>query len=153
MSALSADARDVESRKAAMALLALAPLTDLETAFAALPSEPDVKIVRAPEIGLVMVRGRMGGGGRAFNLGEATVTRCTVRLPSGSVGVAHILGRSKRQALLAAIFDAIWQDDAAWVERTLLAPLRASLAAADTLVREETAATRVDFFTLVRGDD
>ena len=40
---------------------------------------PDYRVLRGPEAGLVMVRGRTGGGGAPFNLGEMTATRCTVR--------------------------------------------------------------------------
>jgi alpha-D-ribose 1-methylphosphonate 5-triphosphate synthase subunit PhnG len=114
---------------------------------------PEVAEIRAPETGLVMVRGRMGGGGRPFNLGEATVTRATVRLGSGSVGFSNVLGRDRRHAWLAAVFDALFQDDPDGVEATVLAPVRATLHAQDQRTAEETAATRVDFFTLVRGDD
>ncbi len=66
--------------------------------------------MRGPEGGLVMVRGRAGGGGAPFNLGEMTVTRCTVRLGSGLVGHAYVAGREPRRAELAALVDALMQD-------------------------------------------
>ncbi len=111
--------------------------------------------MRGPETGLVTVRGRIGGGGAPFNVGEATVTRATVRLPSGEVGHAYALGRDREKARLSAIADALWQDPKrrGLVESRLLAPLRAMLADADRRRREETAATKVDFFTMVRGED
>ena len=56
---------------------------------------PDYVELRAAESGLVMVRGRIGGDGAPFNLGEATVTRATVRLASGEVGFAYVLGRDR----------------------------------------------------------
>jgi alpha-D-ribose 1-methylphosphonate 5-triphosphate synthase subunit PhnG len=118
-----------------------------------LPSEAE--LLRGPETGLVTVRGRIGGGGAPFNVGEATVTRATVRLPSGQIGHSYALGRDKGKAKLAAIADALWQDPAhrEAVETKLAAPLRAALDAAREIKRVETAATKVDFFTMVRGED
>jgi alpha-D-ribose 1-methylphosphonate 5-triphosphate synthase subunit PhnG len=102
-----------------------------------------------------MVRGRIGGDGAAFNLGEATVTRAAVQIASGEVGFSYILGRDDRKARLCAVCDALWQSkrhrDA--VERRVLAPIRARIEAERADARAETAATRVDFFTLVRGED
>ena len=115
----------------------------------------DAHMLRGPETGLVTLRGRIGGGGAPFNFGEATVTRATVRLPDGAVGHSYALGRDREKARLAAIADALWQDPArrAEIESKILAPLRAAAAEADDKRRAETAATKVDFFTLVRGED
>ncbi|WP_181699991.1 phosphonate C-P lyase system protein PhnG [Chthonobacter albigriseus] len=142
-------------RRAAMALLAQAPRTLMAAGLEGIEEADGASDVRAPEIGLVMVRGRMGGGGRPFNLGEATVTRCTVRLPDGTIGVAHLLGRDRARARLAAICDALWQrvETREAIEARVLAPVREARAAEDATVRAETAATRVDFFTMVRGED
>jgi alpha-D-ribose 1-methylphosphonate 5-triphosphate synthase subunit PhnG len=140
------------ARREVMGLLARASVAQLCSAFAMLDPEPGVTDIRAPETGLVMVRGRIGGGGRQFNLGEATVTRATIRLASGTAGFSHVLGRDRRHARLAAIFDALWQDDPGQLS-ALLEDLRAAASASDRRVAEETAATRVDFFTLVRGED
>lgn len=140
-------------RREAMAVLARAPAEQLEIALRLREPAPAIAELRAPETGLVMVRGRMGGGGRPFNLGEATVTRATVRLGSGTVGFSNVLGRDRRHAWLAAVFDALYQDDPDGVDKAVLEPVRATLEAADRRTAEETAATRVDFFTLVRGDD
>ena len=141
-------------RQANMAVLAQAASSDIATAWAAWPEKPDFHLVRGPETGLVMVRGRAGGGGAPFNLGEATVTRATVRLATGEIGHSYALGRDGEKAKFAAIFDALWQrpDDAGAVE-ALVATLRAKTEKADSQRREETAATRVNFFTMVRGDD
>ena len=102
-----------------------------------------------------MLRGRMGGSGPAFNLGEATVTRAALRLQSGAIGFSYLLGRSHRRARLAALVDALGQDAGrrSRLEASLVAPVMARRAAADARVRAETAATKVDFFTLVRGED
>jgi alpha-D-ribose 1-methylphosphonate 5-triphosphate synthase subunit PhnG len=111
------------------------------------------EVLRAPEIGLVMVRGRVGGDGAPFNLGEATVTRAAVALPDGVIGFGHVLGRDKDKARLAALADALWQAPATRdAVEALLAPVRERIAAETTLKRERAAATRVDFFTMVRGD-
>ena len=146
---------ETTGRRRAAGLLAQASIDELTAAFEKLAEKPVVKPVRGPETGLVMVRGRIGGGGAPFNLGEATVTRATVLLASGTAGHAHALGTDKEKVRLAAIFDALWQEAATQdlVEATLLAPIEARIAAEDNQKAEETAATRVDFFTMVRGDD
>jgi len=140
-------------RQEAMAVLSHAAPGRLAELWSAWADKPAFHKVRGPETGLVMVRARAGGGGNPFNLGEATVTRATVRLETGEVGHAYCLGRDGDKALQSALFDALWQRDAATVEARVLAPLRAELEAADTRRRDETAATKVDFFTMVRGDD
>ncbi|MER9869756.1 phosphonate C-P lyase system protein PhnG [Mesorhizobium sp. M0136] len=149
------EARDQAERKAVMATLAQSAGDDIVRLWneAGLPFEAE--LLRGPETGLVTVRGRIGGGGAPFNVGEATVTRATVRLASGQVGHCYALGRDKQKARLAAIADALWQDLAHRneVETRLVAPLRAALAEARDQRRAETAATKVDFFTMVRGED
>jgi len=140
-------------RKEAMGVLSHAAPGRLGELWGQWSDKPGFHRVRGPETGLVMVRGRAGGGGNAFNLGEATVTRATVRLETGEVGHSYCLGRDGDKAVQAALFDALWQRDAAAVEAAVLAPLRAEQAAADGRRRDQTAATRVDFFTMVRGED
>lgn len=144
-----------QSRRAAMAVLARADAEALHTAWERWAEKPEVEVVRGPETGLVMLRGRIGGGGSPFNLGEATVTRATVRLATGAVGHAYALGRDRERVRLAAIFDALWQEPAyrEAVEREVVAPIAERLSADDDERRTETAATRVDFFTMVRGED
>lgn len=154
----------VERRQAA-ALLAKAELQEL-TAFwpkylEAQPQPPQVDVLRGPETGLVMVRGRIGGGGAPFNLGETTVTRATIRLrgdegaAEGLVGHSYALGRDHEKAKLAAIADALWQapDSRELVERELLNKIAQRLSGRKEQRRREAAATKVDFFTMVRGDD
>jgi len=144
-----------DSRKRVVDLLARSELAELNDAWEALADKPEVQAVRGPETGLVMVRGRIGGGGSAFNLGEVTVTRATIRLASGTVGHGQSLGTDRKKARLGAIFDALWQEAAtsAFVEERLLQPIAQRIAAATQQKADETAATRVDFFTMVRGDD
>ncbi|AUX79689.1 phosphonate C-P lyase system protein PhnG [Sinorhizobium fredii] len=148
------EAPEAWDRKEGMRLLARATLAELTAAWEAIADKPDVAPVRGPETGLVMVRGRIGGGGDPFNLGEATVSRATVRLSTGEVGHGQMLGTDKERARYAAIFDALFQHDA---HRRAVEALHRLIAARldrqDQRKAEETAATRVDFFTMVRGED
>lgn len=144
---------NLAARRRWMRLCALAGRETLEAAVA--PAETRAaRWLRPPETGLVMVRGRIGGGGAPFNLGEMPVTRCSVALPGGAVGHAYVAGRDARKARAAALIDALMQqpDHAERLERELLAPLAAALAAQDAAEDRKAAATRVDFFTMVRGD-
>jgi alpha-D-ribose 1-methylphosphonate 5-triphosphate synthase subunit PhnG len=115
---------------------------------------PDAVDLRPIETGLVMLRGRTGGDGAPFNLGEATVTRAAVRIPSGEVGFAYLLGRDAARARAAAVLDAMAQRVGAQaVADGALAGVRARVAAEDATAAARAAATKVDFFTMVRGED
>lgn len=151
----SADKADQSGRRRCAGLLAGATLTELEAAWNTLPEKPQTRAVRGPETGLIMVRGRIGGGGSAFNLGEATVTRATVALEGNIIGHAQSLGTDKEKVRLAAIFDALWQIDTSrdLVERSILTPVEERIEIDRKKKAEEAAATRVDFFTMVRGED
>jgi alpha-D-ribose 1-methylphosphonate 5-triphosphate synthase subunit PhnG len=142
-------------RRAAMAVLADAKVDEIERGLQSVADALRYVELRAPETGLVMLRGRIGGEGAPFNLGEATVTRAAVRISSGEVGFAYVLGRDQKKARLSAVCDALWQNanyrDA--LERDVLAPIRTRAEAERAHQRAQTAATRVDFFTLVRGED
>jgi alpha-D-ribose 1-methylphosphonate 5-triphosphate synthase subunit PhnG len=138
-----------------MALLAGVDATLLAQRLASLEDIPAHDNLRQPENGLVMVRGRIGGDGAPFNLGEAAVSRAAVRLSSGETGFGYVLGRDAEKARMIALCDALLQSDGhrAALEEHVLRPARAERAARETLSRERTAATRVEFFTLVRGED
>jgi alpha-D-ribose 1-methylphosphonate 5-triphosphate synthase subunit PhnG len=138
-----------------MGVLARAARAELEAAWGAFPSPPAYTHLRRPETGLVLVRGRAGGTGAAFNLGEMTMTRCAVRVETAErrlVGLSFVAGRDVRRAELAAVFDALLQDPRhrATVETAVIAPIEARLAATRETRAAEIAATKVDFFTLVR---
>ena len=135
-----------------MRVLALSSWDDLQ-ACASDYTDTAHDVLRAPETGLVMLRGRMGATGAAFNLGEATVTRCAVRLSAGEEGHAYVMGRNASHARLAAICDALLQQGAAEVSERVIAPLEAKLLARQVESSTKAAATKVDFFTMVRGDD
>lgn len=143
------------ARQASMALLARASGEELKTFWQNWADKPQFEVLRGPETGLVMMRGRIGGGGDPFNVGEATVTRATVRLANGSVGHSYALGRDQEKAKLAALFDALWLDEATRdaIESSVLNALRSRVDTADAKRRGEAAATKVDFFTMVRGDN
>jgi len=144
----------VNGRKRIMGLLARASGEELQTSWLAIEPRPDVHPVRGPETGLVMVRGRIGGGGDPFNLGETTVSRATVRLGSGEIGHGQLLGNDREKARLAAIFDALHQrpEYRSAVDQ-LIDAVESRIHAEDRKHAEQTAATRVDFFTMVRGDN
>ncbi|RDK03158.1 phosphonate C-P lyase system protein PhnG [Paraburkholderia lacunae] len=161
MSATSASPSSA-TRRAWLAVLARTPRADLEAALERALQDipaPAYDWLRPPEIGLAMVRGRVGGSGDPFNLGEATVTRATLRLRGASdtrtaVGVACHLGRDRRRAELAALADALLQmpEHHAVLHRQLIEPFAAQQAAQRAERRQDAAATRVEFFTMVRGD-
>jgi alpha-D-ribose 1-methylphosphonate 5-triphosphate synthase subunit PhnG len=137
-----------------MATLADAQTSEIAARVATLGPSDYVEL-RPVETGLVMLQGRIGGDGAPFNFGEATVTRAAVRIPSGEIGFSYVLGRDRDKARLAALCDALWQNETTReaLEREVLAPIRARLEAERTRRRREIAASRVDFFTLVRGED
>jgi alpha-D-ribose 1-methylphosphonate 5-triphosphate synthase subunit PhnG len=142
---------DPNARKTWMATLAKARPARLAALF---PDLPLHTVLRQPEIGAVMVRGRVGATGAAFNLGEMTVTRASVRMASGAVGHAWVQGRDKDHALRAAAVDALMQtDQAADLEASVLHPLRDEAEAIRARRAAKAAATKVDFFTMVRGED
>jgi alpha-D-ribose 1-methylphosphonate 5-triphosphate synthase subunit PhnG len=142
-------------RRAAMAVLAQAPADDIARGLSLVGDSVEFKELRPTEIGLVMLRGRIGGKGAPFNVGEATVTRAAVQLKSGERGFAYVLGRDRKKAGLAALCDALWQaeDYRQQVEQYVLVPLRHAQQERRSVARAQTAATRVDFFTLVRGEN
>jgi alpha-D-ribose 1-methylphosphonate 5-triphosphate synthase subunit PhnG len=138
-------------RKAWIGLLARAPAARLAELMPALPPH---SFLRPPEIGAVMVRGRIGGTGGPFNLGEMTVTRCSIRLDDGTVGHAWVQGRDKGHATRAAVADALLQTgEGTRLRAEVLNPLTAEATAQRDTRAAKAAATKVDFFTLQRGED
>ena len=142
--------QETADRPAWMAILARASAGEIEALLRNMPTLAPHRIVRGPEIGLTMMRGRAGGDGAAFNLGEATITRCSVSLSDGTLGHCWRLGRDRRAAELAALLDACLQGDA--LREPLLTrvvePLRVQQADAASLIARRAAATEVRFATL-----
>ena len=141
-------------RKTWMSLLAKAPQGRVAALLDAAMQRPAFTWLRAPEVGSTMVRARAAATGAPFNLGEMTVTRCAVTLATGEVGHAYIQGRNKADAEAAALVDALMQTEAAEHLRVaLLDPLETEMATSKAARAAKAAATKVDFFTMVRGED
>ena len=144
---------DIATRQQWMAVLARATQGEIDALLQQAGPLPTHELLKAPETGTVMVEGRAGGAGRRFNLGEATVTRCVVRL-EGRLGFAYALGRDTAKAHLAARLDALLQDPSrrAGLMAAVVEPLERGQAAGRELASRKAAATKVAFFTLARGD-
>ncbi|MGE0422041.1 MAG: phosphonate C-P lyase system protein PhnG [Reyranellaceae bacterium] len=144
---------NTDARKSWLAVLARAERAKLEEAVARLSPRPTWRVIKPAESGLAMMRGRAGGTGQQFNIGEMSVARCVVQIEGGAVGVGYVAGRDRRKAELVAVLDALLQDGpfAEPLRRELVAPLAARQAAARQKVLSKAAATKVDFFTMVRG--
>jgi len=141
-----------ELRQRWLSILAKAPADRLEALWATVDGVPSYTVLRRPEIGLVMVQGRISGSGAPFAAGEMTVTRAAVRLESGEVGIGYVGGRHLRQAELVATIDALGQRPE-WrqpLETTIVTPLAEEAEARRRQRAAEAAATKVDFFTVAR---
>ena len=150
----SASNEDQARRQEWLSILAQASPKAVAEAVRAVTPQPSYKLLRAPECGMIMLRGRAGGSGRRFNLGEATVTRCSVKVDGGSVGHGYVLGRSPQHAEQTALLDALLQDPSRHQDLwdAVIAPLAQARAAEKDSNARKTAATKVDFFTMVRGE-
>lgn len=142
------------ARPAWLAVLARASLQQLQAPLPPTDTLPTMTQVRPAEVGMVMLRGRIGGTGNPFNLGEASVVRCAVRVGDGPLGVSYALGRDKRRAEVAALCDALLQDPLHHdhLQQTLVLPLAQSQAQAKAHAHDQVAQSKVEFFTLVRGE-
>lgn len=139
-----------EERRRWMAILARAGAEEIASRLQACSFARGWQMLRGPESGLVMLRGRAGGGGAPFNIGEATVTRCAVRTESGHIGHAYVLGRDGRLAELAAAVDGLLQDPSvrSAVLSAVITPLAEAQAERRRIVAAKAAATRVEFFSM-----
>ena len=136
-----------------MSTLAKADPASLANAWASLPGEtrPEYEMLRPAEIGLVMVRGRTGGVGDRFNLGEMTVTRCAVRLAGGATGLAWRGGRDKLAAEVAAVLDGMLQSpELQEAAEAIVADLCEQQTARRAEQARKSGATKVQFFTMTR---
>jgi len=149
----------LQERQKWMSVLAKANSKMLANKVAGLKGLPNYAVIRPAESGSVMVRGRAGGTGSPFNLGEMSVTRCVVQLNGSDkgavIGHAYVTGRDKRHAESAALLDALLQT-AHWrpiIQEAIIAPLAQAAESERRTRREKVAATKVNFFTMVRGED
>lgn len=142
------------ARQAWLSLLARATVAELDQVLARVTPPPRYEFLRRAEPGMVMLRARIGGTGDPFNLGEASVTRCSVRIRGGFVGTGYVLGRERRKAELVAVFDALLlvPENRAGLELTLLQPLRERQRRQRADKAQASGSTKVEFFTMVRGD-
>lgn len=142
----------IARRQRWLSVLAKAPSARLTSLWQGLGARPSYTVLRRPEIGLVMVQGRISGTGAPFCAGEMTVTRAAVRLDSGEMGFGYVRGRDARHAEIVAAVDALGQR-ADWVEKleaAIVTPLALEAEARHRLIAARAAATRVDFFTVAR---
>ncbi|ENA0611834.1 phosphonate C-P lyase system protein PhnG [Enterobacter bugandensis] len=146
---------DTPTRQRWMRALAHSQPAALSGRMKALSLAPDYDVIRAPEIGLVQIQARMGGTGERFFAGDAPLTRAAIRLSSGTLGYSYVLGRDKAHAERCAVVDALLQEQPHFqtLMETLIAPLEADRAARAAARQAEVNTSRVDFFTLVRGDN
>ncbi|MFZ5297527.1 phosphonate C-P lyase system protein PhnG [Enterobacter asburiae] len=146
---------DTSTRQRWMRVLAHCQPAALRERMNALGLAPDYDTIRAPEIGLVQIQARMGGTGQRFFAGDATLTRAAIRLNSGTLGYSYVLGRDKAHAERCAVIDALLQEPPHFqtLMETLIAPLEADRDARVAARQAEVNTSRVDFFTLVRGDN
>jgi alpha-D-ribose 1-methylphosphonate 5-triphosphate synthase subunit PhnG len=145
----------VSERASWMSTLAQSQQSELEQLWHSTKIEASYQMVRQPEIGLAQVRARMGGSGREFNMGDATITRAVVKLDSGEMGYSYLRGRNKAQAELAAVIDGLLQTQSHHEQlmRMVVEPLAAMKQEQQQLRAIEVATSKVDFFTMVRGED
>ncbi|MDM2734404.1 phosphonate C-P lyase system protein PhnG [Citrobacter sp. Ct235] len=146
---------DTATRQRWMRALAFSKADTLNARLQALKLAPEYELIRAPETGLMQIQARMGGTGNRFFAGDTTLTRAVVRLKSGTLGYSYLLGRNKHHAEQCAVIDALLQEQTHFqnLMETLISPLEAEREAEITARRAEVNASRVDFFTLVRGDN
>lgn len=145
---------DIEARKRWMGTLARTDINRLEEVYADLDTPISYEYLRQPETGMTMIRGRADAKGGQFNLGEMTISRCSIRLEDGNIGHGYVSGRNKRHAELAAVFDALLQQpDTGNTLQSTVDTLADEHAERIRHTNAKTAATKVNFFTMVRGED
>ena len=121
----------------------------------ALNLQPEFTLIRPAEIGLTRLQARMGATGKRFVMGDATVTRAVVQLNDGTLGYSYLLGRDRAHAERCALLDALLQqpETRPLLEEKIITPLAAWRDEQRQLRAREIASSKVDFFTLVRGDN
>ncbi|PSW16858.1 phosphonate C-P lyase system protein PhnG [Photobacterium sanctipauli] len=144
-----------DQRKNWMSVVAKANFDQLKQHWETLTLNPEYQVIRPAEIGLAQVRARMGGTGRQFNVGDVTITRAVIQLASGEMGYSYLQGRNKQHAELAAVIDAMLQTEQHHrdVMELVITPLAANKQEQETLKQQQVASSKVDFFTMVRGED
>jgi alpha-D-ribose 1-methylphosphonate 5-triphosphate synthase subunit PhnG len=137
-----------------MSVLAKSSVEELEEAYERVGETVEYHLLRKPETGLIMVRGRARDSGTQFNLGEMTVTHCTLETEKGTIGTACVMGCNHRHAEMAALFDALLQESS-WCSQlleTVISPIEQTYHKRKEMISKKTASTKVDFFTMIRGE-
>ncbi|CNE80495.1 phosphonate C-P lyase system protein PhnG [Yersinia nurmii] len=147
----------ISTRQGWMSVLAHSQSEDLLAHWQTLNLSPRYQVIRAPEIGLNQLQARMGATGRRFILGDMTITRAVVRLEENDeiYGYSYVAGRNKPHAERCALLDALLQQTALHelLQKTVITPLAALQQERRQQRARAIATSRVDFFTLVRGED
>lgn len=141
-------------RQKNLSILAKAPLNIMLEYWQAINVDATFKFLKKPEVGMAMVRAQAGSGGENFNMGEMSMTRCVVRLDSDEVGYGYVAGRSKKKSELVALIDACWQKKSLKniIEEKIIEPLYHIQASKEKIISENTESSKVNFFTMVRGE-
>ena len=140
-----------EARRDWLAILVRVPANEVIAA----SNEFDfsVVILKGPEVGLLMTNGRIHSTGRPFHLGEVSLTKCVLKDDQGLLGYGHIIGRNKQQAKAIALFDlALQRINSAEPALIRLNAWKEEVAEIEAMESEAVEKTRVDFFTMVRGE-
>lgn len=142
-------------RQRAMGVMAKSELKAISDCWQTLNITLDYDTIKPAQVGMAMVRAQAGTEGLVYNQGEMTVTRCVLQEKATQVmGVGYTQGRSKQKATLMAEVDlalqnASHQND---VIEKLVEPLEQAHQRAVAQQNKATDATKVDFFTMVRGE-
>ena len=143
----------IEKRKSWMSLLATSNKNDLLNLWEQKKININYEWLRTPEIGSIMAQGRMGVTGDKFNIGEVTITRCSLKLNCGTIGHSYVQGRSKKKAEISALCDALMQTEMSKeINKSIIIPLEKIKKNNKDKILSKSEATKVDFFTLVRGE-
>lgn len=145
---------DTKQRQQLLAVLSKCSSKDIKALWQPLNLTPNYQLLKSPEIGMVMVKAKTGGNGSPFNMGEMTVTRTVLRLDSNQMGYGYIAGRDKDKSLLIAMIDACYQvaDWQSEINQKVLEPLQAQHNQAYQAHAQQVEKTKVNFFTMVRGE-
>ncbi len=146
---------NVEQRQQLISVLAKSALNDIQQFWGQSPDDFEYSTLRQPQTGMVMAVARTEAKGEPFNLGEVTVTRCAIRLASGETGIGYVMGSDREHALHIAVLDALAQHANRYDEiySSVIQPLQDRLLQRYQQQQQATDTTRVDFFTMVRGED
>lgn len=156
----------IKKRQLLLSVLSKSAFNDIDNFWQTLSITPSYTLLKTPEVGMTMVRAKTGGAGQEFNMGEMTVTRTVIRLDSiescsesektqaGIIGFGYTAGRETKKSELIAVIDACFQLSAyaELIEEKILQPLSEQLQEKETLQSEKVDSTKVNFFTMVRGE-